>query len=55
MLLALAILILILWAGGFAFATVGSIIHLLLVLALIMFLVHFFTDWGRPVGPGPTV
>ena len=52
MLLALAILLLLFWVGGFAFSAVGSVIHLLLVLALIAFVLHFFTGYGRR---GPVV
>ena len=52
MLLALAVLLLLLWVGGFAFAAIGGIVHVLLVLALIAFVVHFFTGWGRrPADP----
>ena len=47
MLLALAILLLLFWVGGFAFHMVGGVIHLLLVLALIAFVLHFFTGYGR--------
>jgi hypothetical protein len=42
--LGLAILLAILWAGGFVFFHVaGFLIHVLLILAVISLLVHFFT------------
>ena len=42
--LGLAILLVILWAGGFVFFHVaGFLIHVLLILAVISLLVHFFT------------
>jgi hypothetical protein len=47
MLLTIAIILLILWAiGFFAFSTIGPVIHLLLVIALIVFVVNFVR--GRP-------
>lgn len=52
MLLALAVLLLLFWVGGFAFTAIGSVVHLLLVLALIAFVLHFFTGYGRR---GPVV
>jgi hypothetical protein len=51
MLLALAVLLLLFWVGGFAFSAIGSVVHLLLVLALITFVLHFFTGYGRRGGP----
>jgi hypothetical protein len=36
------ILLLIFWLGGFALHIAGSLIHILLVIALIVFLVRFF-------------
>jgi NADH:ubiquinone oxidoreductase subunit 2 (subunit N) len=51
MLLALAILLLLFWVGGFAFSAVGDVIHLLLVLALISIVLHYFTGYGRRGGP----
>ena len=48
MLLTIAILLLILWALGFvAFHVVGWWIHLLLVIAVIVFILNFVR--GRPV------
>ena len=42
--LGLAILLVILWAGGFVFFHVaGGLIHLLLVFAVISFVVHLFS------------
>jgi len=48
MLLIIAILLLILWGGGFAFHVAGGLIHLLLVIALIVFILHFVRG-GRGV------
>lgn len=40
----IALLLLVLWAGGFLmFHVAGGLIHILLVLAVIAFLVHLFT------------
>jgi len=41
MLLIIAILLLLLWGGGFAFHLAGGLIHILLVIALIVFILHF--------------
>ena len=50
MLLTIALILLVLWAVGFfAFSTVGPIIHLLLVIAVIIIIVNFVR------GRGPTV
>ena len=43
MLLIIAILLLVLWGGGFAVHVAGGLIHILLVIALIMFILHFVT------------
>ena len=41
----IALLLLVLWAGGFLIFQVASgLIHILLVLAVISFLVHLFTE-----------
>jgi len=46
--LALAILLVILWAGGFIFFHVaGFMIHLLLIFAVISLIVHLFTGSAR--------
>jgi hypothetical protein len=46
--LGLALLLLVLWAGGFLFFHVASgLIHLLLLFALISVIVHFFTGSAR--------
>jgi hypothetical protein len=38
----IAILLLVLWAGGFLmFHTAGFLIHILLILAVISFIIHF--------------
>ena len=48
MLLAIAVILLILWLLGFlAFHVAGGLIHILLVIAIIVFIVHFVT--GRRV------
>jgi hypothetical protein len=41
MLETIAIILLILWLGGFALRVAGSAIHILLVLALVVFLARF--------------
>jgi hypothetical protein len=41
MLLIIAILLLVLWGGGFAFHIAGGLIHLLLVIALVLFILNF--------------
>jgi hypothetical protein len=42
MLWAIAAIILLLWLGGFAFHVAGSLIHLLLVVAVLMVLYNLF-------------
>jgi hypothetical protein len=40
----IAILLLLLWAGGFlAFHVAGFLIHILLILAVVSFVIHFIT------------
>jgi hypothetical protein len=40
----IAILLLLLWAGGFfAFHVAGFLIHILLILAVVSFIIHFVT------------
>jgi hypothetical protein len=46
MLLIIAILLLILWGGGFAFHVAGGLVHLLLVIALIVLILHFVRGRG---------
>ena len=41
MLLTIAIILLILWGGGFALHIAGGLIHIILVVALIVFVLHF--------------
>ena len=41
MLLIIAILLVLFWVGGFAFHVTTGLIHLLLVVALVMFVLHF--------------
>jgi hypothetical protein len=47
MLLVIAILLLLFWVGGFAFHIAGGLIHILIVIALVMFILHFMR--GRRV------
>ena len=49
MLLIIAILLILFWAGGFALHVAGSVVHILLVIALIMFILHFVRGSGRGV------
>ncbi len=49
MLYALVLLLLILWVLGFAASIGGGLIHLLLVLAIIVFLFNFLTSRGRSI------
>lgn len=44
MLLVLAAILLLLWIGGFAFHILGSLIHLVLILAIIALIAHFITS-----------
>ena len=46
MLLIIAIVLILLWTGGFAFHVAGGLIHLLLVIALVLFVLHFLTGRG---------
>jgi hypothetical protein len=40
----IAIVLLLLWAGGFfAFHVAGFLIHILLILAVVSFVIHFIT------------
>ena len=41
MILLVAILLVLLWGGGFAFHVAGGLVHMLLVVALVMFILHF--------------
>jgi uncharacterized membrane protein YtjA (UPF0391 family) len=41
MLLIIAILLLLFWFGGLAFHVAGGLIHILIVIALVMFILHF--------------
>jgi hypothetical protein len=47
MLLVIAILLLLFWVGGFAFHVAGGLIHILIVIAVILFILHFVR--GRSV------
>lgn len=48
MLLIIAIILLVLWGGGLAVHVAGGLIHILLVIALIMFILHLVRG-GRAV------
>lgn len=49
MFMALALVLVILWLGGFlVFHVAGGLIHLLLVLAVISFVVHLFSARTAP-------
>ncbi|MFN2476392.1 MAG: lmo0937 family membrane protein [Chthoniobacterales bacterium] len=41
MLLIIAILLLLFWVGGLAFHIAGGLIHILIVIAVVMFILHF--------------
>jgi hypothetical protein len=41
MLIIIAIILLVLWGGGLAFRVAGGLIHVVLVIALILFVLHF--------------
>ena len=41
MLLALAVLLFVLWGIGFFFRIIGDVIHVLLVLAVVVLVLHF--------------
>ncbi len=47
MLLIIAVLLLLFWVGGFAFHVAGGLIHILIVIAVVMFILHFIR--GRRV------
>jgi Family of unknown function (DUF5670) len=49
MLWALVVILLILWIGGFALNVVGSLIHVLLVLAIIVAIYNLFMSRGRTI------
>jgi hypothetical protein len=46
MLIIVAIILLVLWGGGLAFRVAGGLIHVLLVIALIVFVLHFVLGRG---------
>ena len=46
MLLIIAIIILLVWGGGLALHVAGGLIHILLVIAVIMFILHFVRGRG---------
>jgi hypothetical protein len=38
----IAIILVVLWIGGFAFHIAGGLIHILLIIAIVLFLLRFF-------------
>jgi hypothetical protein len=46
MLFTIAVVLLIVWGLGFAIRVVGGIIHIVLVLAVVLFVLHFATGRG---------
>lgn len=51
MLWTIIILLLVLWALGFGFAgaALGSLVHILLVIALVLFVIQLITGYNRNV------
>jgi len=49
MLWALVVLLLLLWIGGFSLNVAGSLIHLLLVLAIIVAIYNLIVSRGRTI------
>jgi Family of unknown function (DUF5670) len=49
MLWALVVILLILWIGGFALNTVGSLIHILLVIAIAIAIYNLIVSRGRTI------
>ena len=49
MLWALVVLLLLLWIGGFSLQVAGSLIHLLLVLAIIVAVYNLIVSRGRTI------
>lgn len=49
MLWALVVLLLLLWLGGFTLNVAGSLIHLLLVLAIILAIYNLVVSRGRTI------
>jgi Family of unknown function (DUF5670) len=49
MLWALVVILLILWIGGFALNVVGSLIHILLVLAIAVAIYNLIVSRGRTI------
>lgn len=43
MLWTILVILLVLWALGFAFSSIGSLIHLLLVVAIVIFIINLVT------------
>ena len=41
MLLIIAVLLVLFWVGGLAFHIAGGLIHILIVIAVVMFILHF--------------
>lgn len=49
MLLIIAIILVVLWLFGFIMHVAGGLIHLVLIIALILFVLHFFRGRSGPV------
>lgn len=49
MLLIIAIILLLLWGGGFALHIAGGLVHILLVIALVVFILHFLGGSKRSI------
>lgn len=49
MLWALVVLLLLLWIGGFALNVAGSLIHLILVLAIVVAIYNLVVSRGRTI------
>jgi hypothetical protein len=49
MLWALVVLLLLLWIGGFSLQVAGSLIHLLLVLAIVVAIYNLIVSRGRTI------
>jgi hypothetical protein len=49
MLWALVLLLLLLWLGGFALNVAGSLIHLLLVIAIVVAIYNLIVSRGRTI------
>ena len=55
MLLALAGLLVLIWIAGLALHLLGALIHLALVVAIVLAVVHFLRGSGRSIGASRSV